>query len=105
MPLETNDEEFFGQVVENKPKNAGNELSITFPLFSLDKTASPAEYGKIMLEAEEMAQNYDLVQMVEQKKVHFTVLDQLYNEYTNHSRIAPNNIKEKVKDALLRLSR
>ncbi len=105
MIPEKGDEEFYGQAVEKKPKNAGIELSIMSPLFSIDKTSSPAEYGKVVLEAEQMAQNYDLAQMVLERKIHLTVLDQLYSEYENHGRSAPQNIKEKVKAALLELSR
>ncbi len=98
-------EEVFGQVVEKKPKNADVELSITTPLFSFDKTNSPKEYNQIILEAEKMAQSYDLIQLVKEEKIHLTVLDQLNTEYEAYGRSAPKNIKEKVKAAVLQLSK
>lgn len=105
MSLEKGEEEFYGQVVERNPKNADVELSITTPLFSIDKTNSPKEYNKIMLEAEKMAEKYDLAQMVNEHKIHVTVLDQLNTEYEVYGRSAPKNIKEKVNAVLLQLKK
>ncbi len=101
MSPEKDNEEFYGQVVERKPKNADMELSVTAPLFSVDKTNSPKEYNQVIAEAEKMAENYDLAQMVSEHKIHPTVLDRLLGEYEIYGRPDQNNLKEKVKAALL----
>ncbi len=105
MTAEKNNEEFFGQLIE-KPRQKGNrEFSVENPLLSIDKRESPKKYEKVLREAEEMAKKYDLIQLADEKKIHFTVLNCLNAEYQTFGRPATEDIKEKVKAAALQLIR
>ncbi len=103
MAPEKGEEDFFGQIEPKESRKAGREIAVNVPLFSTDRTQSFKEYSRVITEAEKMAQNADLIQMVNDKKLHFTVLYRLSDEYEINGRPDPKNLKEKVKTAILQL--